>query len=72
MTYQEAIEEKEKHPSSALNVSGLDSTFHVAPKLHSDFKKWNQDFDRNTFTDETAKQYSSNNEFFVYSKAIRN
>jgi hypothetical protein len=72
MTFQEALEEK-KEIGDVTTVHGLEFKVYVSPYNLADFENWrdfyfknNFDFNAVKFTDEVAKQYSTDSRFKVY------
>lgn len=69
MTFQEALESKKNYPDNYINEHGERIIFIVAPKNSPYIIDWLKNYDYD-FTDDTAKSYCQDNDYWVYWKVI--
>ena len=66
MTFQEAIDFKQQFGEDQIIKENIIMNIFVVPSNHNDLKNYIADYRRREFSDEDAKQYSSNMKFKVY------
>lgn len=69
MTFQEALTQKQSYPTDFSSERGNRIIFIVAPKNNPFMHNWLKNFTIN-FTDETAKEYCEDNDYWVYWKEV--
>jgi len=69
MTFEDALQQKESYPSNFRSERDKPVIFIVAPKNNPFMMNWLKDFN-SSFTDETAKKYSQDNDYWVYWKEL--
>ena len=65
MTFQDAIEFKEKLGTDRITKDHLNMKVFVTPADHDDFTRYATDYRAGHFTDETSKKYSLDGQFNV-------
>ena len=71
MTFENAIKFKKTLPEKII-ISEMEYTVMVVPENQNDLKEYYKKYLNHKFTDETAIEYSSNNNFEVYAIKISN
>ena len=66
MTFQEALNFKQQLGKDQIAEDNIVMKIFVVPSNHNEFKKYIADYRKQNFSDEEAKQYSSDNKFQVY------
>jgi hypothetical protein len=69
MTYTDAIAHKENVTGHTISIANKDHVFLVVPSNSEDFRRYTVDYftkyKEKTFYDDTAKEYSSDEDFTV-------
>lgn len=65
MTYQEALTLKSKFGDRLQTANDVYSIL-IVPGNHDDLKKFFAYYDQHTYTDSTCKQYSTDDDYAVY------
>lgn len=65
MTFQDAIDFKEKLGTDRVTQDDLTMKVFVTPADHEDFTRYITDYRVGHFTDETSKKYSLNGQFKI-------
>ena len=66
MNFQEAIDFKSQFEQNQIHQDGMIFKILVTPANQEDFARYMEDYRSGGFTDQTAKEFSSNNQFKVY------